>query len=500
MTAAAVLVCSQGFGGGFPAARTVVAAAPLTVYASVGGIGVFRSSGLDGLWQGPGNLPSDALVLASGGPLHWRDIFAGLQGGVSISRDGGSSWSQPRPRGRTVTALWVDPRAENPIVAGTERGIYRSDDGGATWSQSDGISGTVAAIAGSSNASALYAATNGRVWISTTGGLHWSPLGRVLTPRLSIFGLAETQAITVFAATSQGLWSQNGGVWTPIHGLPDEPFSAVAAVSGHVIAGASNEPVVFVSSDDGATWTRHEVDGLTGGITSLATDMTQAGVIAAGDSGGKVGFSADSGATWSAPVGGVAGTVGNPVLALALVQRIPLKSDGVPDPRRPGTRWFPAWGGHTIRGAFLTYWLSIPDAPNTIGYPVSEEFVDARFPNATAQYFERMELLSRGGAIAPAPLGLDQAPQAEIMTATVPVVDPHFADFWAKHGGDAFFGPPITPSFSQTNGDGTGRSYLVQYFRNARLEYHPEISDSTARVQVGLLGDQTLQNLGWTQT
>ena len=55
----------------------------------------------------------------------------------------------------------------------------------------------------------------------------------------------------------------------------------------------------------------------------------------------------------------------------------------------------------------------------------------------------------------------------------------------------------MSPAFQQTNGDGTGRLYLVQYFRNARLEYHPEVASTGNTIEVGKLGEEALQALGW---
>jgi hypothetical protein len=37
----------------------------------------------------------------------------------------------------------------------------------------------------------------------------------------------------------------------------------------------------------------------------------------------------------------------------------------------------------------------------------------------------------------------------------------------------------------------------VQYFQRARFEYHPEHAGTPYEVQLGLLGDQLLQQQGW---
>jgi len=42
-----------------------------------------------------------------------------------------------------------------------------------------------------------------------------------------------------------------------------------------------------------------------------------------------------------------------------------------------------------------------------------------------------------------------------------------------------------------------GKEYTVQYFERARFEFHPEAAGTPYEVQLGLLGAQALQTLGW---
>jgi hypothetical protein len=65
-----------------------------------------------------------------------------------------------------------------------------------------------------------------------------------------------------------------------------------------------------------------------------------------------------------------------------------------------------------------------------------------------------------------------------------------------QHRGSDLFGSPISEPFTEQNGDGTGRGYLVQYFQNARLEYHPEYAQTAYAVSLGLLGREYLQSRG----
>jgi len=65
------------------------------------------------------------------------------------------------------------------------------------------------------------------------------------------------------------------------------------------------------------------------------------------------------------------------------------------------------------------------------------------------------------------------------------------------HIGAVLFGPPISQPFFARNGDGTGRSYLVQHFENARFDYHLELAGTENEVQLGLLGREYLHLRDW---
>src|SRR5205085_6954262 len=313
----------------------------------------------------------------------------------------------------------------------------------------------------------VYAASTGHAWSSSDGGRHWAAFGRGLPAHASLHSLAVTATAptTVYAATTQGAYAirpygqEAGGAWALVrHGLPAKPFSAMVAPDPtDVYAVSSADDNLYVSTDGGTTWSDHAIAGLSGGATALVEQGPQPGTLIVGDANGDVLLSAAGGTTWSVPAGTVAGTVGNPVLALAVVQRQPVPADGVPDPHLRSVRWFPTNGGHTLRGAFLTFCQSQPDTAGLIGYPLTEEFTDPTRGGVRAQYFERMELLLQGSTIVPAPLGTQLVPATYAMTTTSTMtttsytVDPHFLSFWSQNGGASIFGPPVSPAFRQAN-------------------------------------------------
>jgi hypothetical protein len=58
-------------------------------------------------------------------------------------------------------------------------------------------------------------------------------------------------------------------------------------------------------------------------------------------------------------------------------------------------------------------------------------------------------------------------------------------------------GAPISGQFMEGNGDGSGRRYLLQWFQNGRLEYHPELKGTRYEMELGLVGLQGLKERGW---
>ena len=78
-------------------------------------------------------------------------------------------------------------------------------------------------------------------------------------------------------------------------------------------------------------------------------------------------------------------------------------------------------------------------------------------------------------------LSLSQQPETEYFPETDKTVRGQFLQFFNAYGGLDIFGPPISEEEME---DGV----RVQYFRNIRLEWHPE-NPRPYRVQPGLLGD-----------
>lgn len=101
------------------------------------------------------------------------------------------------------------------------------------------------------------------------------------------------------------------------------------------------------------------------------------------------------------------------------------------------------------------------------------------------QVFENVILQWRGGSVSLAPLGALAARGHHFKPSTARCdtvfvggycVDDKFYEFWRQINIDSvsIFGPPVSPLVQEKSSDGTGHVVDVQYFVNARLEYHPE--------------------------
>ena len=148
--------------------------------------------------------------------------------------------------------------------------------------------------------------------------------------------------------------------------------------------------------------------------------------------------------------------------------------------------------GYVVEPQFAPYYELY--GPELLGEPISGlcEVAGGR----QAQYFQRMrlEIGVDGQSVVFYPLGewayaglrrVTEAPLPEgSRTREFPetgiIVRDEFLDFYERNSGETILGPPVSPQLDE----GTLR---VQYFRNGRLEWHPD-APVEQRVRLGMLG------------
>jgi hypothetical protein len=171
---------------------------------------------------------------------------------------------------------------------------------------------------------------------------------------------------------------------------------------------------------------------------------------------------------------------------------------------------------HSLDHPFLDYWTSHGGLP-VLGYPLGEAHEEISPTDGKpylVQYFERDRLEyhpanSPGARIVHGLLGRDitnnraDGPFAGVaastdgrlyFAATRHTVADTFRDYWQQHGGVSGFGYPISEPYDAVSPT-DGKTYRVQWFERARLEWHPELPPAY-RVSLGLLGREYLQARG----
>lgn len=169
--------------------------------------------------------------------------------------------------------------------------------------------------------------------------------------------------------------------------------------------------------------------------------------------------------------------------------------------------------GSCIRGAMLTYWEEHGGLA-VFGYPITDLRLETIEESWTGpvQWFERDRLEDHGidgilagrlGASAleqqgfnwwePANQSASFRPECLAFDVTGYQICEPFLSYWQNNGGLDRFGYPLTEAFNSQVGDWEG---TIQYFERRRMEYHPEIADSSSQILLGHLGKELLQAAG----
>jgi hypothetical protein len=165
--------------------------------------------------------------------------------------------------------------------------------------------------------------------------------------------------------------------------------------------------------------------------------------------------------------------------------------------------------GHNLRGGFLKFWQEHGGLAQ-FGYPLTEEFTEKSLTDGksyTVQYFERAEfeyhpenkpphdvLLSLLGAMEYRARYPGGAPQQKPNNSAGSVYFPQtgkrvggsFLTYWQQFGGVQQQGYPVSDEL-QEQSKLDGKTYTVQYFERAVMEWHPGATPPDD-VQLSLLG------------
>jgi Abnormal spindle-like microcephaly-assoc'd, ASPM-SPD-2-Hydin len=190
--------------------------------------------------------------------------------GLFKSTDGGASWialGSGFPAGntgnatqflnRTINVIIVDPANSNVVYLASVNGVFTSSDGGQNWTAASGISGDtrslVLDLSTPASTRILHAGVSGKgVFISKDSGQTFSQTLSPTTPAVAA-ALAGSSFTRVIVALAPPASPPN------VNGVQVIYVTMAGTYSG------TPDPVgVFLSTDQGGTWTRQAATGMSG--------------------------------------------------------------------------------------------------------------------------------------------------------------------------------------------------------------------------------------------
>jgi hypothetical protein len=175
-------------------------------------------------------------------------IFAGTDGGVYLSTNSGTSWTQENNGLTNIYVFSVDINSSGYIFAGTYGGgVYSSTNNGASWTQVGLTSSEIYSLAINSTGYIFAGTFGGGVYFSTNNGTSWTQGNNGLT-NSDVHSLAITPSGYIFAGTEgSGIYrakTSSGG------GTPPAPTLATPATG---TTGVATNPTLTWSPSKGAT-------------------------------------------------------------------------------------------------------------------------------------------------------------------------------------------------------------------------------------------------------
>jgi photosystem II stability/assembly factor-like uncharacterized protein len=306
--------------------------------------GLFISHDSGKTWTTVDAMKGQSIRALTQAPSDPKVMIAGTLKGVFRSEDGGQTWNRITPEGSAdlheVESIAIDPKDPHTIYAGTWHLPWKTTDGGANWHNiKQGLiddSDVFSIIIDPTTPNVVYTSACSGIYRSDSAGeLYHKIQGIPSTARRTrVLMLDPTNRNTVYAGTTEGLYKTlDGGTnWKRMTGpdvivndvyvdpknaqrvllatdrngvleSDDAAFTFKASNAGFsqrqvstllvdaktqtIYAGVVNDKIyggVFVSHDEGATWTQQS-DGLQGRDVFNLTQSPQ-GIILAGTNAG----------------------------------------------------------------------------------------------------------------------------------------------------------------------------------------------------------------------
>jgi photosystem II stability/assembly factor-like uncharacterized protein len=284
---------SIGLNGGKILSLAVDPNTPTTIYAGTdGGVMKTTNGGKDWNVVGQGTVPNTNTWVVTLDPLTPTTIYV-MSTSLFKSIDSGKTWSTASNGisgpGRYVV---INPQTPAVLYAGTWEGVYKSINGGQNWTAANtGLIYGTHLYYSSINALAvdpqttdtIYAGTyDGGVFKSINGGETWSAFNAGLTDYSDLFVhtlvIDPSSPATLYVGTKGGLFKSinRGSTWIGLtNGLPSDAnilSMAIDPVTPATLYTGTRDSGAFVSTNGGESWSELN-NGLTDTIVnSLVID------------------------------------------------------------------------------------------------------------------------------------------------------------------------------------------------------------------------------------
>ena len=284
------------------------------LFAGSVGDGAFLSSDNGTSWTAvdlPDTIQAFAVTPASGGS--GTNVFAGAAyRGVFLSANYGTSWTAVNSglTNTSVYALAVFPASRGSgtsLFAGTNGGVFLSTDNGTSWSQKGLTNAIVEGFAVSPNGTGgtnLFAGTyGGGVFLSTNYGKSWTEIGLAR----SVWSLAVSET-NLFAGTEYyGVWRRSLSEFTFTRFITLHPYKVPSSWGTTYINGAVEKfGNIWLCSSAGVARTNGNVidwalksNGLVPGEGINWLEFIDASTIFAGGRSGRIYKTTNGGDAWS---------------------------------------------------------------------------------------------------------------------------------------------------------------------------------------------------------
>lgn len=216
------------------------------IYVGYDGGGLFKSQDEGATWQAVNNgLPNIYVRCIAISPRDPNLVYAGIQGGVAISTNGGKFWhmSSGLKHAVNVNTLLIDPKDPQYLYAGTGgAGVFKSGNGGVSWrDMNEGLSSLsilglyidaenpeilLAGAYHPASPTDLYVGkANGGVFRSLDAGRTWQETG-LLNLTAFAFASVPNRPQAVYAAAWGGVYRSldRGESWIDINTGLDNAF------------------------------------------------------------------------------------------------------------------------------------------------------------------------------------------------------------------------------------------------------------------------------------